>query len=91
MNTNAWLAMMESVDWMIQPLVTIQSNRIRFSLLWTATSNAYGDMYKLIFTPCLVFQCVFDDFQCEIMPLRAFSIALKFTTIYFILFFFLHT
>ena len=30
----------------------------------------------LIFTPCLFFQCVFTNFQCVIMLLRALSVAL---------------
>ena len=29
-----------------------------------------------IFTPYLFFQCVFNDFQCVITPLRALSVAL---------------
>ena len=38
--------------------------------------NAYRDILMRIFTPCLIFQCVFNDFQCVITLLRALSVAL---------------
>ena len=42
---------------------------VHYALLWAP--NAYGDILMRIFTPCLVFQCVFHDFQCVITLLRA--------------------
>ena len=33
---------------------------IQYALFWTP--NAYHDMLMRIFTPCLFFQCVFNDF-----------------------------
>ena len=45
-----------------------------YALLWAP--NAYGDILMRIFTPCLVFQCVFHDFQCLITLLHALSVAL---------------
>ena len=46
----------------------------RYALL--STPNAYCDMLMRIFTPYLIFQCVFTDFQCVITLLRALSVAL---------------
>ena len=46
----------------------------RYALL--LTPNAYCDMLMRIFTPYLIFQCVFTDFQCVITLLRALSVAL---------------
>ena len=46
----------------------------QYALLWTP--NAYSDMLMRIFTPCLFFQCVFNEFQCVITLLRALSVAL---------------
>ena len=45
-------------------------------LLWTP--NAYRIMLMRIFTPCLIFQCVFTNFQCVNTLLRALSVALKY-------------
>ena len=45
-----------------------------YALLWAP--NAYGVILMRIFTPCLVFQCVFNNFQCVITLLRALSVAL---------------
>ena len=47
----------------------------QYALLWTP--NAYRDILMCIFTPCLFSQCVFTNFQCVIMLLRALSVALK--------------
>ena len=47
-----------------------------YALLWAP--NAYGDILMRIFTSCLVFQCVFNNFQCVITLLRALSVALIF-------------
>ena len=46
----------------------------QYALLWTP--NAWKDMLRRIYTPCLFFQCVFTHFQCVIMLLRALSVAL---------------
>ena len=46
----------------------------QYALNWTP--NAYRNMLMSIFTPSLYFQCVFNDFQCVITPLRALSVAL---------------
>ena len=46
----------------------------QYALLWTP--NAYWDILMHIFTHCLFFQCVFTNFQCVIMLLRALSVAL---------------
>ena len=48
--------------------------------------NAYCDMLIRIFTPFLIFQCVFTDFQCVITLLRALSVALIFVWVTFIYF-----
>ena len=52
----------------------------RYALL--LTPNAYCDMLMRIFTPYLIFQCVFTDFQCVITLLRALSVALCDNKIY---------
>ena len=49
----------------------------RYALL--LTPNAYCDMLMRIFTPYLIFQYVFTDFQCVITLLRALSVALNMT------------
>ena len=41
------------------------------------TPNAYSDMLMRIFTPYLIFQCVFTDFNCVITLLHALSVALQ--------------
>ena len=46
------------------------------------TPNAYRDILMRIFTPCLFFQCVLNDFQCVITLLRALSVALCNNTLY---------
>ena len=46
-----------------------------YVLLWAP--NAYRDILMRIITPCLVFQCVFNSFQCVITLLRALSAALN--------------
>ena len=51
----------------------------QYALLWTP--NAYSDMLMRIFTPCLFFQCVFNEFQCVITLLFASSVALISTTV----------
>ena len=46
----------------------------QYALLWAP--NAYRDMLMRIFTPWLLFKCVFTNFQCVITLLRALSVAL---------------
>ena len=46
----------------------------QYALLWTP--NAYCDMLMRIFTSCLFFQCILNNFQCIITLLRTLSVAL---------------
>ena len=45
-----------------------------YVLLWTP--NGYRNMLMRIFMHCLIFQCVFNYFQCVITLLHALSVAL---------------
>ena len=46
----------------------------QYALFWTP--YAHHDKLICIFTPCLFFQCIFNDFQCIITILRTLSVAL---------------